>query len=223
MAIPLPVPTRTLVAGFPALLLASVLASPALADTVTLKSGRSLEGIARREPGKVVVDTGGGTLTFPSAEVQEVVPGRTALHEYQDRSAKLGDRPAAGQVFELAMWARDQRLDRYVDPLLRRTIEIDPNHREARRLLGYVPFEGQWILRQQRDQQTVAGEREPQRDSRKGTNKETKRTAPRSVPEVSPGYMYFGIPPSVPRRGSQNHGGGYGFALPIFRGVVVGP
>jgi hypothetical protein len=141
------------------------------------------------------------------------------MHEYPDRLAALGDRPSAGQVFELAMWARDQRLERYVDALLRRTIEIDANHREARRLLGYVPFEGQWVLRQQREE--VVGERENRKEPPK---KEPKRIVHRPVPEVSPGYVYFGIPPSIPPRGSQNYGGyGYGFALPIFHGVVVGP
>jgi hypothetical protein len=210
---------RTLAAGIPALLLVSLLPSAALADTVTLKSGRRLEGIARSEPGKVVVDTGLGTLTFTADQVQEIVPGRTAMHEYSERLATLGDRPAAGQVFDLAMWARDQRLERYVDALLRRTIEIDPNHREARRLLGYVPFEGQWILRQQREE--VVGERETRKEPPK---KEPKRIVRRPVPEVSPGYVYFGIPPLMPPRGTENHGGyGYGYALPIFHGVVVGP
>src|SRR4029079_8701091 len=98
-----------------------------------------------------------------------------------------------------------------VDALLRGTIGIDPNHREARRLLGYVPFEGQWILRQQREE--VVGERENRKEPAK--KKEPKRIVRRPVPEVSPGYVYFGIPPSIPPRGSQNYGGyGYGFALP---------
>jgi hypothetical protein len=207
---------RTLALGLPVLALLAALPGTALADTVKLKSGRSLEGIARREPGRVVVETGLGTLTFADDQVLEIAPGRSAMHDFPDRLAALGNRPAAGPVFELAMWARDQRLDRYVDSLLRRTIEIDPNHREARRLLGYVPFEGQWILRQQREE--VVGARE----SRSQPKKEPKRNAARSGPEVSPGYAYFGIPPSVPRRGSQNHGG-FGYALPIYHGVVVGP
>jgi hypothetical protein len=48
---------------------------------------------------------------------------------------------------------------------------------------------------------------------------------PRLQPELSPGYAYFGIPPSVPRRGSQNHGyGGIGYALPSpVRGFYVTP
>jgi hypothetical protein len=201
------------------LLLLSALPGVALADIVKLKSGRSLEGIARRDPGRVVVETGLGTLTFADDQVLEIAPGRTPMHEFPDRLAALGNRPAAGPVFELAMWARDQRLDRYVDALLRRTIETDPSHREARRLLGYVPFEGQWILRQQREDAVAEVQR------RREPKKEPRRVAPRSVPEVSPGYTDLGIPPSVPPRGSQNYGGGYGygFALPIFRGVVVGP
>jgi hypothetical protein len=46
-------------------------------------------------------------------------------------------------------------------------------------------------------------------------------------PEISPGYRVFGIPPSVPPRGSQNHGG-YGgsasLALPTpVRGLIMIP
>jgi hypothetical protein len=38
-----------------------------------------------------------------------------------------------------------------VNPLLTKTLEIDPDHAEARNLLGYAKVEGNWMLRSERD------------------------------------------------------------------------
>ena len=67
------------------------------------------------------------------------------MHEYQERLEALGGCPTAEDLFGLATWAQEEGLIRYVNPLLTRTIEIDPDHREARTLLGFVSYEGQWM------------------------------------------------------------------------------
>lgn len=200
-------------------LLALSLAGIATADEVRLHSGLAVEGIARREPGRVVVETRLGTLTFPADQVKEIVPGKSALHEYQDRLAALGEKPSGAQIFDLAMWARDRGLVRYVNPLLQRTIDLEPNHREARGLLGYVRDGGSWMTR---------GEWETRVAPRPASTAQRRETAIRTrpihpQPEVSPGYVYFGIPPSIPPRGSQNHGaGGYSNAYPLYtRGMIL--
>lgn len=53
---------------------------------------------------------------------------------------------AADAYFELAGQAADPAVGRYslADACLRETIARRPDHREARRLLGYVPHEGGW-------------------------------------------------------------------------------
>lgn len=192
----------------------STLAHP---DEVKLANGNSLTGIAREEPGRVVVETRLGTLTVPADSVKSIVRGRTVVHEYQERLAGLPHPPQAPQVFELALWAQEEGLVRYVNTLLQWTIALDPDHEQARTLLGFVRHEGRWMARQERDalrSRTQSAPAEQARASRQGT---VRRTRPQ--PEISPGYVYFGIPPSPPPRGSQRHdyGGGFLVTWPIVR------
>jgi hypothetical protein len=124
----------------------------AVADEVRLTNGRTVTGIARREePNRVVVETRFGDLRFPADEVQAIEPGRTDLHEYKERFDAMNACPSAADVFSLAQWAQDRGLVRYVNPLLAKTIEIDPDHAEARSLLGYARYEGNWMLQSERD------------------------------------------------------------------------
>ena len=60
--------------------------------------------------------------TVPADQVTSIVPGRTALHEYRERVAALGADAPASRVFETALWAQEQCLTRYVNPLLQWTI-----------------------------------------------------------------------------------------------------
>jgi hypothetical protein len=206
---------RKVTAGAAALLLA--LAATAAADEVRLKSGRTVEGIARREPGKVIVESRLGTLTFLADEVQEIVPGRTPMHEFTEREAALGPSPKAQDVYELALWAQDRGLVRYVHPLLERTVHLDPNFAPARRLLDQIQIGGRWMTRSERDALAAAAATRAESKSAG----QTRRAAPtRPRPEMDPGYVYFGIPPYQAPRGSQNWGC-CGYAFPIFRGVVV--
>lgn len=177
----------------------------AMADEVRLSNGDTLIGIAHHELGSVVVETGLGTLTFPADKVRSIKVGRTALHEYQERLAALGFRPKADAVFALAQWAQNQGLIRYVNHLLEWTLQIDPNHPEARRLLDYVLFEGHWIPAHERVQRLQAHSEVVKRPSE--TRTQVRKAPPRPLPEMSPGYVYFGIPPGLPPRGTQNHGG----------------
>src|SRR6185369_3238715 len=124
----------------------------AVADEVKLTNGRTVTGAARREePNRVVVETRFGDLRFPADEVQAIEPGRTDLHEYKERFDAMNACPSAEDVFALAQWAQDRGLVRYVNPLLTKTLEIDPDHAEARNLLGYAKVEGNWMLRSERD------------------------------------------------------------------------
>jgi hypothetical protein len=208
---------RKVTAGAAALAL--TLAATAAADEVRLKSGRTVEGIVRREPGKVIVESRLGTLTYPADEVQDVVPGRTPMHEFAEREAALGPSPKAEDVFALALWAQDQGLVRYVHPLLERTVRLDPNFAPARRLLDQVQIGGRWMTRSERD---ALAEAAATRAEGTAPGRARRVVPTRPLPEMTPGYVYFGIPPYAPPRGSQNWGC-CGYAFPMFRGVVIVP
>jgi len=128
----------------------------ALADGVLLANGRTLVGIAHEESDRWVVRTGRGDIRVPKSDVQSVVIGRTSLHEFDERIAALYGCPAVFEMFALALWAQQQGLIRYVNGLLMRTIELDPDHPEARRMLGFVRLEGQWLTVTARDAQLAA-------------------------------------------------------------------
>ena len=126
-------------------LITLMLSGLALADEVTLTSGRTLVGIAHDEGERWMVETRLGDIRVRKSEVASVAKGRTTLHEYKERLDALTGCPTADEMFELALWAQDEGLIRYVNPVLTRTIEIDPDHRQARSLLGFVYYEGQWM------------------------------------------------------------------------------
>jgi hypothetical protein len=132
-------------------ILTVVLSAAAWADDVCLADGRALVGIAREESARWVVRTRLGDFGIPKGDVLSVVPGRTLLHDYDERLAELYGCPAAREVFDLALWAQRQGLVRYVNRLRTWTLELDPDHAEARRLLGYVRYDGRWILSSERD------------------------------------------------------------------------
>jgi hypothetical protein len=82
-------------------------------------------------------------------------------------------------------------------------------------MLDYVSFQGRWILRGEREE--LVGRKQDKIYPARRTAPEAKRSRPQ--PEISPGYVYFGIPPSPPPRGSERHGGydsNYSFAYPFF-------
>ena len=109
---------------------------------------------------------------------------------------------AQGRLAEAFGWARDQGLIRYVNQLLQRTIELDPDHAEARKLLGYVREGDCWIS---------ASERETLRSIRARSSPRAPTSAPtrRTNPKVETVPYSLGIPPGPPRRGSTTWGGGY--------------
>jgi hypothetical protein len=166
----------------------------ALADEVQLNNGRTLSGIAHDEGDRWMVETRLGDLRVPKSDVASVAQGRTTLHEYKQRLDALAGCPTADEMFELATWAQDEGLIRYVNPLLTRTIEIDPDHRQARSLLGFVFHEGKWITESQRN--TLVEVQENLRRRAAPRPPETARRAP--PPEEAPYYM--GIRLSRPPR-----------------------
>jgi len=183
------------------------LASAAIADEVLLKNGRTIVGIAHEDGGRVVVETRLGDIGFPKADVESIIPGTTPLHEYQERLSALDNTCATpADIFGLASWAREQGLVRYVHGLLQRTIEADPDHAEARRLLGFVRYEDRWVMASERDAVMECERRAHETRSVRPLTVPVRRTTRK--PETVP--YSLGIPPGPPRRGSTNYGGGYG-------------
>lgn len=57
--------------------------------------------------------------------------------------------PSVEGHWAMAQWCRDRSLLAERDRHLRQILELDPNHAEARRLLGFVSRDGQWATREE--------------------------------------------------------------------------
>jgi hypothetical protein len=121
------------------------LTTAAYSDEVLLTNGHKILGIAREEPGQVIVEINIGTVRISRAEVESIIPGKTLLHEYREHVSVLSLCSDAAATFDLARWAQAHGLTRYVNSLLQQTILLDPEHVQARNMLGYVYYHGQWI------------------------------------------------------------------------------
>jgi hypothetical protein len=193
------------------------LSSLALADEVLLTNGRTLVGIAHDEPNRVLVETRLGDIGIPHSDVKSIVPGKTSIHEYQERLSALGPRPSAADVFELALWAQNEGLVRYVNGLLQRTIDIDPNHAETRKLLDYVRYEGRWIKSSERDAVMAVEEKHQAARKRPATVPIRRTTA-----KIERTPYWLGIPLYAPPRGSTRYDTGYIPYFPQSYGPSVG-
>ncbi|HYE97266.1 MAG TPA: hypothetical protein VEJ18_00080 [Planctomycetota bacterium] len=116
------------------------------ADEVILQNGQTLEGIVTEKEDRVVVDVGFGTVTLAKGQVKEIVRKSTALQDYEER---LKSTKTAEDHYKLGQWAQEHGLKQHAEGQYRRAMAIDPGYAPARRQLGYVEHEGQWLTREQ--------------------------------------------------------------------------
>jgi hypothetical protein len=122
----------------------------ARADIFHLEQGGQVEGEwlnhAEQPLIKYLIRTSAGlTLSLPLAHVREAIRQSPVQREYHQRAPATDNTPAA--QWNLAEWCRQNNLTRERLAHLRRVIELDPNHRQARALLGYQFQNGEWITK----------------------------------------------------------------------------
>jgi hypothetical protein len=121
--------------------------SVAAADEIQLTNGRRITGkVTRKDAGKVVVEVGAGTITLDAKEVSSVSPGRTAMDEYQEKWAGIKDSNKASDFLNLAKWAVDNKVTRYLPSLYAKVIALDPDNAEARAGLRHEKVAGKWVV-----------------------------------------------------------------------------
>ena len=140
---------RRFILGVAALALA---APAALADEIQLTNGKTLVGIARKDPAlksKVIVEVPEGTIILDEKMVSSINPGRTALHEFEEKRGRLKDSKDVSELWSLAEWARERKLTRYVPMLAERVIAVQPDHAAARAALRHEKKDGTWLTFEQ--------------------------------------------------------------------------
>ncbi|MCI0741889.1 MAG: HEAT repeat domain-containing protein [Gemmataceae bacterium] len=89
----------------------------------------------------------GGTVKLARDQVKKVYVPSEAELEYEKIRDTYPD-TAAGQ-WDLAEWCREKSLRDPRNKHLERVIELDPDHKDARRALGYVLIENEWKTQDQ--------------------------------------------------------------------------
>ena len=126
-------------------------ASPAGAEVFLLAGGGRIEGkLLNRDQSPretFVVETASGRLTLEKSQVEQVVVPRSAELQYEQIYPTFPD-TVDGQ-WKLAAWCLEQGLSAQRRTHLERVIELDPEHVEARRALGYSKIDGRWTTQEE--------------------------------------------------------------------------
>lgn len=125
---------------------------PSGADVLHLRSGGKVEGKVlnpdEHPRQNYIIQTDAGVrLTLAAEHVKHMVLQAADEEEY-DRLRRTAPDTAEGH-WQLAEWCTERRMLRQREHHLEKVIEHDPQHAEARRLLGYQLVDGQWLTREQ--------------------------------------------------------------------------
>jgi len=139
---------RTLL-PFIVILIATLASSSARGDLIRLLNGGEIRGkLIKRsvdDPEVIIETLTGATLTMDRANIEFVSLRPLEAEEYETRSHIIPDTVEAH--LELAEWCRKQHLKSERNEQLEAVIRLDPYHEEARKALGHVEKDGEWMTR----------------------------------------------------------------------------
>lgn len=109
-----------------------ILASAASADEVSLKSGGKIEGIAKKEGDKVIVETLAGTTTVDASQVVGINTTHTAVIEiYYEKAKGIESSGKAIDFLELAIWCKANGASRFLRASVDRVVILVKNEKDA--------------------------------------------------------------------------------------------
>lgn len=119
------------------------------ADVFTLRSGGSVEGdLIDQDATSLTIRTVVGTVRLARDAVASVTPAVSPFQEYEQRASALAD--TAEAHFALAEWCAERGLAAERQRHLLRTVELAPDHAQARAALGHVRVGALWVDGRQR-------------------------------------------------------------------------
>jgi len=121
-----------------------IAAVSATADELHLRDGRVLSGRVLEDGDRYAVVDRDSKHVVRKSEVTELVRKRSFMDEFDDRLAKL---PAddAEAIFEFGRWLEENDWASRARLAYAEVLDLDPDHRGARRALGYSLYEGAWV------------------------------------------------------------------------------
>ncbi len=122
------------------------------ADYVLLKNGTHLEGeLLEDKPGtpEVTFNTGLKNVHILRTQIKKLYKDENVRKEYVRRAGLIRGQQQAQSHYDLYIWAKSKRLYSFAETELETTIAADPNHAEARKALGHVFKNGQWLTEEE--------------------------------------------------------------------------
>lgn len=116
----------------------------ASADEVELFDGTVVEGKVLDLGDSIKVTRGGASVTYPKSSVKRVTFKKTREEIYEEKAGALKADDLAGHL-ELAQWCVEQKLRAAAQAEYKKVIAMDPDHAEARAVLGYTKYKDQWM------------------------------------------------------------------------------
>jgi hypothetical protein len=128
------------------------LSSAASAEVFVLAEGGRVTGKLlnpKRSPKDqyVIQADDGAKVTLDAAQVTKVLRPKPEDAEYERIAPTYPDTAAA--QWDLAQWCREHKLTAQRRVHLRRVIELEPNHAQARHALGYSQVDGKWTTQEE--------------------------------------------------------------------------
>lgn len=137
-------------AGLPLLVVAW--STAASADQIVLRGGGSIQGVILPEasgsdeeeaPVRVLTRASPRPLNFRPGQILKVIPEQDELREYLERRDE--PRTTGEQEYQFALWCEDNGLPGPAEIHFREAVALDPEHAEARKKIGHVLFNGEWM------------------------------------------------------------------------------
>jgi hypothetical protein len=119
-------------------------AASATADDVHLKDGRVLSGTVLEESARYVIVDRDWKHAVKKSEVEKIVKRRSFMDEFEQRLETLPEDDAEA-IYEFGRWLEGNEWPSRARRAYEEVIEVDPDHRGARRALGYKLYEGEWV------------------------------------------------------------------------------
>jgi hypothetical protein len=122
--------------------------APCHGDEFQLRNGGRIDGTwLNRQQGTPqqyeIAIAGGGKLTLDASQVQQALVKDVAETAYDRIRSRYPD-TVEGQ-WQLAEWCREHGLKNLRQQHLRRVVQLEPDHVDARHGLGYSQVRGQWV------------------------------------------------------------------------------
>ncbi|MHC4930624.1 MAG: hypothetical protein ACYTGV_00320, partial [Planctomycetota bacterium] len=114
----------------------------ATADDVYLKDGTVLKGKVVAEKSRLLIIDRDRKFAVKKSDVAKIVEGKSLVERYEERLENLPEDDAEA-IYEFGRWLEESDWASRAQRAYEVVLELDPDHRGARRALGYKLYEGE--------------------------------------------------------------------------------